>query len=213
MARTFSNLRLTSDNLQIGANDGTITSIVTTATGGNKTITLPNATDTVICRATTDTLKYKTIIDATNRVAATDLRNNGTGAWSVSMDGTPVPTTGQVLTASSSSTAKWATPVLMYNSSGLIAAGKIFTGQQNVTTSSVTFDITAAAFSTIYSINMIALNTASTAPIDQVFCTVRSQSLTSIAGTLTHGAVMVVAGTSLVANDKAVTVYLTVFGK
>lgn len=72
------------------------------------TLTLPSSTDTLVARATTDTLTNKTIDSATNTVKADKLTT--TGAAVVVSSAAP-PTTGQVLTATSATAAAWQTPV------------------------------------------------------------------------------------------------------
>ena len=72
----------------------------------NSTLTLPEATDTLVARATTDTLTNKTITGSTNTVHASHLRTTGAA---VDVASAAPPTTGQVLTATSATTATWQT--------------------------------------------------------------------------------------------------------
>jgi phosphoribosylcarboxyaminoimidazole (NCAIR) mutase len=72
----------------------------------NSTLTLPEATDTLVARATTDTLTNKTITGSTNTVHASHLRTTGAAVDVVSA---APPTSGQVLTATSATTATWQT--------------------------------------------------------------------------------------------------------
>ena len=73
-----------------------------------RTITVPDATDTLALVATAQTLTAKTITDNTSNILARGLWN-ATGANSVSTYAAANPTTGQVLTATSASTATWQT--------------------------------------------------------------------------------------------------------
>ncbi len=76
-------------------------------TAGPATVTLPSGTRTLVARDTTDTLTGKTITDVSNTVAAIQLRY---ASGTVSMAAAPVPSSGQVLTATSATTAQWADP-------------------------------------------------------------------------------------------------------
>ena len=71
------------------------------------TLTLPTSTDTLVGRATTDTLTNKTITSTTNDIAANSLKS-ATGIVTVSS--ATAPTSGQILTATSSTAANWQTP-------------------------------------------------------------------------------------------------------
>lgn len=70
------------------------------------TVTLPTATDTLVARATTDTLTNKTMTGATNTLTASLLKSATT---EVSVSAATAPTNGQVLTATSGTTATWQT--------------------------------------------------------------------------------------------------------
>ena len=88
---------------------GTSTTLLSSQTT-NKTLTLPDATDTLVARTTTDTLTNKTLTDNTNNVISRALWN-GSGTGSVSTYASAAPITGQVLTATTGTTATWQTPV------------------------------------------------------------------------------------------------------
>jgi len=87
------------------ASTGTSTTIQTTQTA-NETLTLPNVSDTIVGRSTTDTLTNKTLTSNTNNILARGLWDTS-GAGSVSTYASVAPTTGQVLIATTSTTATW----------------------------------------------------------------------------------------------------------
>lgn len=72
----------------------------------NRTVTIPDASFTMVGEDIAQTLTNKTLSSTTNNVHARALIN-ATG--SVTVDGSAAPTTGQVLTASSGTVAAWAT--------------------------------------------------------------------------------------------------------
>ncbi|MBI5471473.1 MAG: hypothetical protein HY961_03920 [Ignavibacteriae bacterium] len=72
-------------------------------------LTLPTSTDNLVGRATNDALTNKTITGATNTVAASQLR---TTTADVNVSGAVAPTSGQVLTATSGTSATWQTPAV-----------------------------------------------------------------------------------------------------
>jgi hypothetical protein len=90
------------------ATTGTTTTLATLQTV-NRTVTLPDSTDTLIGRSTTDTLINKTLTDNTNNVLARGLWDSS-GSGSVSVYAASAPATGQVLTATNSTTATWQSP-------------------------------------------------------------------------------------------------------
>lgn len=70
----------------------------------NRTISLPDATDTLVGRATIDNLTNKTLTSSTNIISATQLRTTGSD---VIISSASPPTIGQTLIATSNTTAMW----------------------------------------------------------------------------------------------------------
>lgn len=104
-----------------GAND-TCTTLLGSQTV-DRTLTLPNATDTLVGKATTDVLTNKTVTSSTNNVAASSLFSNA-GANSVDVRASANPTVGQVLTATSATVATWQAPA--GNTTALTAYGMFY---------------------------------------------------------------------------------------
>jgi hypothetical protein len=92
--------RATTDTLT----NKTLTSPVISTIVNTGTLTLPTSTDTLIGRATTDTLTNKTMTSSTNIIRASQL---GTSGADVNVSSAAPPTTGQVLQATSATTATW----------------------------------------------------------------------------------------------------------
>jgi hypothetical protein len=211
--RICHNLQVTGGGVILGSSTtGNVTTLLSTASGSNKTISFPNTNDRLICLGTTDICTNKTIIGSTNRVAATDLQNTGTTPWSLSMTNTAVPLVNQVLTAQSATAAQWKTPNLFYNSSGLITSPKIFADNKTITGSTVTFNLTAAGFTTINSVTMTGLNTTSSTANNQIFCCLQSISTTSVTATVVNGTTVLLGGPTLALNAQSVTIYINVVG-
>ncbi len=121
---TVSGLKVTGD---ITGNAANVTGIVAVANGGTgaATLTVNNfltgngmaavvttklvPSGTVVGTTDVQTLTNKTLADNTNNIIARELWN-GSGAGSVSTYAAAAPTTGQVLTAISGTTATWQTP-------------------------------------------------------------------------------------------------------
>ncbi len=199
MSRSLQHLRvIDQQGLIIGSNNALTLS--TTGLTTPRIISYPDATDTLICKTTTDTLTNKTLIGTSNDIEANRI---GQGINSVTVSGST--NTGKVLTSQSSRTAEWIMPTLFYNSSGVIASPKIFADNKTVTGSTVTFDLRSVGFSNINSITMTAaLISSSTAIKEQLFCCIQSKSNTSVTATI-------VSGTSI-PNNQSVTVYVNVIG-
>ena len=83
---------------------GTSTTIRAPQTA-NRTLTLPNATDNIVSNAFAATLTNKTITGSTNYVGANELKTTGSP---VVISTAAPPVTGQVLVATSATSARWA---------------------------------------------------------------------------------------------------------
>lgn len=78
---TSTSLNLTADSNQIVLDsDGTTTTITDSATA-NRVVTLPNATDTLVARDTTDTLTNKTINTASNTITIVEADISDLGSY------------------------------------------------------------------------------------------------------------------------------------
>jgi hypothetical protein len=86
-----------------GATASTTTTIAASQTA-NHTVTLFDATDTVVGLATADTITNKTISDPSNTVGANEIRTTGA---SVTVDSSDPPTIGQTLVTTSATNATW----------------------------------------------------------------------------------------------------------
>ena len=98
------------------------------------TLTLPTTTDTLVGRSTTDTLTNKIITDTSNNVAAKSLLSATTNIDVFSAD---APTAGQVLTATSATSATWQN---MNSGSSLIAYDAIDTSTSTTSNSFATIN-------------------------------------------------------------------------
>lgn len=81
----------------------TLTSTVTS----NRTYTLPDLTDTIVALTPTQTLTNKTLTDTTNNVTAKGIFSAST---TVDVSAATAPSSGQILTATSGTTANWQVP-------------------------------------------------------------------------------------------------------
>lgn len=89
-----------------GATTGNIMTIASNHSA-NRTLTLPDTTDTLVSLEATQTLTNKTMTATSNSARASDLATTGAN---VVIDGAAPPTTGQILTATSATAADWQTP-------------------------------------------------------------------------------------------------------
>lgn len=94
-----------------------ISSIVNTGT-----LTLPTSTDTLVARSTADTLTNKTMTSSLNNVTARALFADS-GSTTVNVFAAAGPSTGQVLTATSGTTATWQTPAVSGGTVTSVSAG------------------------------------------------------------------------------------------
>lgn len=103
MSQTLTSLQVTSNTgLKIG-NGSTITTFSNSATV-SRTLSLPDASDMLIGRSTSDTLINKTITASTNTVSANSLKTSGSD---VNISTAAPPSSGQILTATSPTLAIW----------------------------------------------------------------------------------------------------------
>lgn len=86
---------------------GTNTTLTSSQTV-NRVLTLPDASDSLVGKATSDAFTNKDVTDASNNVLARGLWN-GSGTGSVSVYASALPVTGQALIATSPTTAVWST--------------------------------------------------------------------------------------------------------
>ena len=108
---TFSVYDNADNTKQILFNAAGTTGTTTTRTSSqtsSRVITLPDAADTLVGKATSDAFTNKTVTDASNNVIARSLWN-GSGGASVSVYAATAPTTGQALIATSPTLATWQT--------------------------------------------------------------------------------------------------------
>lgn len=95
-------------SVSAGATTSTSTTLEVSQTS-NQTITFPDSTGTLTTLEGTEPLTNKTIIDSSNNVTARALFSNS-GVNTISSFAAANPTNGQVLTATSATTANWQTP-------------------------------------------------------------------------------------------------------
>lgn len=112
-----------------------------------RTLTVPNANTTMVGTDTTDTLTNKTIQGSTNIVDANNLKTTGT---SVNISSAVPPTSGQVLTAATTTTATWQTPPVFnvyLNNLGTVTNPSVTSlkqwyGHATTSTGTIIFDVT-----------------------------------------------------------------------
>lgn len=110
-----------------GSSSGT--TVLNPAATASGTLTLPAATDTLVGQATTDTLTNKTITATSNNVTANSLRSATT---SVDVSTATAPTSGQVLTATSTTAATWQGAPAPTSTSG-VSTGPSASSTQTIT--------------------------------------------------------------------------------
>ena len=147
---TFSIYDSADNTKQIQFDAAGTTSTKTTITSSqtvNRVLTLPDLTDTLIGRSTTDTLTNKGITDASNNVIARGLWN-GSGTGSVSSYTAAAPTTGQILAATNSTTMTWQslilTPTSVKTASYTAISGDIVLCDTNAASGDITITLPAS---------------------------------------------------------------------
>ena len=139
-----------------GATSGTI-GLVATAVAGSNTLTLPAATDTLVGRATTDTLTNKTISGASNTLS--NIGNSSLTNSSVTVNGTSISLGGSgTITAAASSVTVGTTTIsggtttrVLYDNAGVLgeySAVPIANGGTGQTTASAAFNALSPITST-----------------------------------------------------------------
>ena len=91
-------------NFNLSGNTTNIKGILATQFTTNKTLTFPDITDILITKNTTDILTNKTITSSTNIISANNLKTTGADV-NISLASPPI--SGQLLTATSATTAIW----------------------------------------------------------------------------------------------------------
>lgn len=198
----------------------TARAIVTSAVqGGTRTFTIPaTASDVFAMLAATQTLTNKDLTSTTNVVRA---RYIASASGSVDVQAT-APTSGQVLTASSATTAVWSTPAsggMQVYVAGTLTVGLRMWVQTVVTsTASATFYVTTnglvggASFCPSLATASIGITAQyATATIIQMpLASVRTITGDTLVVGVFTGTTAVIAGNTLIANSNAVSIHLQV---
>jgi hypothetical protein len=102
----FTTQLLVPNAIEFQTGSGILELAATPIGSGTIILTLPGAADTLVARATTDTLTNKNLLSSTNTISARYLWTNGAGMVEIDLS---TPSLGQVLTATSASAATWQT--------------------------------------------------------------------------------------------------------
>ena len=198
-------------------------------TNTTRTLTIPNGNTTLVGTDLVQTITNKTIQGSTNVVDANNLRSTTT---TVNVSSSTAPSSGQILTATSSTTATWQDPkpTTYFNDSGTVtnpslSSLKQWYGRVTTSTGTATFDLTVngaggtAIFSNLascYIFTSCSKNTTSVTAIP--FSSVRSldpSNKTIIVNVLTGNTGSILIGgtyTGMQVNASSCDVYLHVIG-
>ncbi len=166
--------------------------IVPTTPSANRTIILPDISSTIVCQTSIDTLTNKTLTDNTNNVICRGLWT-GSGTGSVSVYAAGAPSSGQVLTATSGTTATWQTPA----ATGIITINGLSGAAQTLATGTAGTDFTISSTGSTHTFNIPDANTTNRGLITTGTQTIAGQktlSNTTSSTSGTTGALIVTGG-------------------
>ena len=166
---------------------GTSTTFIASQTA-NRTLTLPNATDTIVSNNFSATLTNKNITGSTNYVGANELKTTGSP---VVISSAIPPITGQVLTATTATTAIWKDVTL--------PSGTVDTQQVSSTTTTSTTSLVYVDLDTITPFTITTNNTATIKYIVE-FSAIFSQSSANRRATF----IININGTDVAASEKGI---------
>jgi hypothetical protein len=171
----------------------TLTAPVISTITNSGTLTLPSSTDTLVGRSTTDTLTNKTATDNTNNILSRGLWV-GSGSSSISTYAASAPTTGQVLTASSSTTATWQTPA-----AAITSLNALISGTQTFATGSSGTDFSISSSGSTHTFNIpdaSATNRGLVTTGNQTFSGIKTFSASPVISTITNGGILTLPSTT-----------------